>query len=235
MKKIETLIEKLKKHFNERLTSVILYGKYAEESANNHGKIHLIIILDKLHASDLKTISPSLKKWKDEKHALPVFMDVDNWQESADTYPMEYLDILTRNKILYGKDIVSAINVKKCDLRHQCEYELYSFLFYIREMYVENTNPKAIEEILRRNFSRVVKIAKTILYLLDEKIPEQETDIIMQIAEKCELDKDLFLKLIELTHKRQKLNEKELENTIQNLIDAFNGLLKYVDKMEICT
>lgn len=222
-KKVEILINSLKKSFDNRLESVISYG--------NCEKVNLIVILDELKAADLKAASPYIKKFKDAKHFTPVFMDIDNWHESQDVYPMESLDILTKYEILHGKDVVSSITLEKCNIRRQCEYELKNVLFHIRTMYLENADPKFIEKVISADFSRIIRIAKSVLYFLDEKIPENNESIMTKIAEKSGIDKDLFLLLVKISENKDKLNKNELEQTIQKLLDSFNQLLKYIDEL----
>ena len=135
------LVKDLKDIYGENLLSVILYGQntdseqYKDESGQN-----IIVIFNKLEASDIKNAIVAIKKWIKAKNALPIIMSESEWQNSADVYPIEYIEIKNNYEILYGKNVVAPISVSKYDLRLQCEYEIKNLLVRIRQIYLGNSD-----------------------------------------------------------------------------------------------
>ena len=216
------LVNELKAIFNENLVSVLTYG---EDS-------HIIAIFGKLEASDLKKAFPAIKKWKKTKKLLPVVMSEDEWCSSADIYPIEYTIIKNSYETLYGKDIVSCLNVKKPDLRLKCEYEIKNILVRIRELYLGNSdNPKFIIKILEENFENLMRILKAVLCLFDMPVTGSNEEIIRQLAEKTDFDGEVFVEILSAKASNKKFSSDEIEGIIQRAINAINTLYGFIDKL----
>lgn len=236
-KTIGNLIENLKDTFAEKLVSVILYGSCATSTCeNNFSDINLIVVIDNLCATDLKKASAAIKDFSKTKNPLPLFMDKDEWFNSCDVYPIEYLDIKERYSILYGEDIVKPLVIEKTNLRLQCEHEVKNLLIKLRQNYLaKNGNLKAIEEILKKSSKNYFALFRAILRLTQDNMPLEHAQVIDTFSEKVKIDKEVFLKLLEFRESSNRLGAKtisknEYETTIQKLIDSTNEVLKYIDK-----
>lgn len=234
-KTIGNLIENLKDTFGEKLTSVILYGSCADNACeNNFSDINLIVVIENLLAVDLKNAATSLKDFKKTKNPLPLFMDKDEWFNSCDVYPIEYLDIKERFSILYGEDIVTPLAVEKSNLRLQCEHEIKNLLIKLRQNYLaKNNDYKAIEELLKKSSKSFFALFRAILRLTQDNIPFEHAQVIDTLAEKVKIDKEVFLKLLEFRTNAKVILKNEHEVTIQKLIDSTYEILKYIDKKEV--
>lgn len=249
-KQINTFISELKTIFDERLISVILHGSGSIEEINEKKPscllscclsekktydVNLIVILNKLDASDLKKAYPCISKWKKTGHPLPVFMDRNEWYNSTDIYPIEYSDIKRRHKILHGENIVDNLNVDKCHLRLQCEYELKNSLIKLRETYLGNINhTKFLNHAVRNCSKKLITLFRAVLELTDEVVPHSAIDIIHLMETKVAIDKNLFNILFSDKRKKGDFSKNEIEDIITRLIDSLNLLLKYVDNLDIC-
>lgn len=232
-KSLGNLIENLKDTFGDKLVSVILYGSCASNACeNNFSDINLIVIIDNLLAIDLKNAAAVLKDFKKTKNPLPLFMDKEEWFNSCDVYPIEYLDIKERYSILYGEDIVKPLEVEKSNLRLQCEHEIKNLLIKLRQNYLaQSNNLKAIEELLKKSSKSFFALFRAILRLTQDTVPFEHAQAIDSLAEKVTIDKEVFLKLLDLRANSKAISKNEHEITIQKLIDSTNEVLKYIDKI----
>ena len=233
-KMINSLIDDLKNIFKERLVSVILYGSYV--SGDYHkgiSDINLIVILDKLQAKDLKIAYPAIKKWKKANNIAPLFMDRDEWPTSCDIYAIEYSDIKERHKLLYGEDLVSSLSVKKDYLRLQSESEVKNLLIKLRQAYLTNSdNIKVIDNVIKKSSTSFIAVFRAVLRILDEKIPSSHREVIDLFASKVNINKDVFIEILELREKNKEIPKDKIENMVQKLIDSLYQILIYVDKIE---
>lgn len=237
-KLLNELIDNLKKTFGERLSSVFLYGSCAVEDCSRFfHDLNLIVIIENLKADDLKKSHSFVKKFAEKGKYLPIFMDKEEWFNSCDVYAIECADIQDRHKILYGEDLINTISVEKSNLRHQCEQETKSLLIRLRQTYLGHAqNKKAVREIIKVSSKTFVVIFRTILRLLDEKVPRTHYDVVKLFSEKIkthgiDFDYDLFSKVLEFRTNSKAIQDKELDCTIEKLIDTTNSVLKYVDKI----
>lgn len=232
------LTQNLEDTFGEKLVSVILYGSCATSACeNNFSDINLIVVIDNLLAIDLKNATAALKDFRKTKNPLPLFMDEEEWFNSCDVYPIEYLDIKERYSILYGEDVVKPLVIEKTNLRLQCEHEIKNLLIKLRQNYLaQSSDLKAIEELLLKSSKSFFALFRAILRLTQDTVPFDHAEVIDSLAEKVKIDKEVFLKLLNLRQKSNWLGSKaisknEYETTIQKLIDSTNEILKYIDKI----
>jgi len=232
-KTIGNLTQNLKDTFGEKLTSIILYGSCAGSACeNNFSDINLIVVVENLLAIDLKNAADALKDFRKTKNPLPLFMDKEEWFNSCDVYPIEYLDIKERYSILYGEDIVKPLVMEKTNLRLQCEHEVKNLLIKLRQNYLaQSTNLKAIEELLKKSSKSFFALFRAILRLTQDNVPFEHAEVIDSLAEKVKIDKEVFLKLLDLRTNSKTISKNDYEITIQKLIDSTNEVLKYIDKI----
>lgn len=227
------LITNLKETFNERLVSVILYGSCAgDECENKFSDINLIVVVDNLLAVDLKNANSALKEFLKTKNPLPLFMGKEEWFNSCDVYPIEYSDIKDRYRILEGEDIVKPLVLEKKNLRLQCEHETKNLLIKLRQNYlVKNSDLKAIETLLKTCSKSFFALFRAVLRLTETQVSFSHKEAIEILAEKVRIDKDVFLKLLELRTDSKAISKTEYEITIQKIIDSTDEMLKYIDKI----
>lgn len=235
---LNELIDNLKKTFNERLSSVFLYGSCAvEDCSKSFPDLNLMVIIENLKAEDLKKSHDFVKKFAKKGKYLPIFMDKDEWFNSCDVYSIECADIQERHKILYGENLISTISIEKSNLRFQCEQETKNLLIRLRQTYLGHAKNKlAVREIIKISSKTFVVILRTILRLLDEKPPTRHEDVVKSFSKKIkthglDFDYELFSKVLESRTNPKAIKDNELDYTIEKLIDTTNSVLKYVDKI----
>lgn len=235
---LETLIYKLKETYNDRLSSVFLYGSSAVEEPTKKSDINLMVIIKDLKAEDLKKAHHFIKTFTKKSKSLPIFMDKDEWCNSSDVYSIEYSDIKERHKILFGENLISSLNIEKKYLRIQCESEVKNLLIRLRQNYLANPSSKAIKNLILLSLKTFIVIFRTLLRLSGVAVPTEHTDVIKLFSEKItstsiDFDTDLFLKLLEFRGNNRAIKDKETEVLVQKLVDTTTSVLKYVDKLDI--
>lgn len=235
MEKVNILTNDIKEIFNQRLTSIILYGSAASDSYNpKTSDINLIVVLDTLQAVDLKNAFPVIKKWLKTKNPAPLFMDKQEWCNSIDVYSIEYSDIIEKHKIIYGEDLTQNLKIEKYNLRLQCESEIKKLLILLRQAYLINSKDiKVVNHAIKKSTGSFLAIFRSILRILDIEIPKDNKNLINLITEKSQCPCDVFLKIIKTKEERKDFKKHEVEELMQNLIDGLNTILKYVDSMKI--
>ncbi len=125
----------------------------------------------------------------------PFIFTKDELFSSIDTFPIELLDIKERGLLLFGKDILSEIEVNESDLRGQIERELKEKLINFRR--ILNTYDKHISTFLFKTYKSLTPILRAILYLNKLDRPKKRIYIYYQISKRFDLDYHLFLKIEE--------------------------------------
>lgn len=233
MKNIEKFLNELKTYFNERLSSVFIYGSKADTEFNRlDNDINIIVIVKDLNAMDLKGISKASKNWAKKGNPLPIFLDKDEWFTSSDVYAIEYSDIIDSHNIIYGEDVISHIKVNKKDLRFQCELEVKNFIINFRQLYLEYADKKdVIKSALTKISKTCITIFRAVLRLNKIPIPQEKEAVISIACEKAGINTELFIKLLCHKEGKCKIKSSEIEELSDELINSMTKLLMYVNNM----
>src|SRR5215471_12447642 len=120
---VNHLIDDLKSTHGENLASVVLYG-----SAAGNGEVgssyNLLIALHRITPEDLRLAQAPMREWQRLGHPLPVYFTVEELQDAADVFPIEFLHMERVRTVLYGRDPFEFLRISDANLRHQTEYEL---------------------------------------------------------------------------------------------------------------
>lgn len=238
MKQLDNYISDLKNIFGKRLKSIFVYGSKANlDTEELKSDINLMIITETLTGEDLNAVSTSSLKWMkngffSSKNPEPVFMGEQEWFNSSDVYAMEYADIKENHKIIYGEDVVCSVNVKKEDLRLQCERETKNLLMRFRSHYLLNAeSPRGMKESIKPVIKTCMAIFKTILRLKDISVPKSNYEVIEKLHAITAIDRNLFEKLLCNKEKYCNMTKKEVYETADKTVSELTKLLKYVNNL----
>ena len=111
--------------YGESLLAVILYGSAAsDEFVEGRSNINCLVLLKQVTPDELKKSSPLLQNWHEQGIRTPLFVDPAYVRSAIDVFPIEFLDMKQRYRVLYGQDFLRDLDVKLDHLRFQCEQEL---------------------------------------------------------------------------------------------------------------
>ena len=238
MKQLNDFINSLKEIFGSRLKSVFIYGSKSnipqEELCCD---INLMIIAENLNGEDIKKCSSPVQDWMGKglfkkKNPEPVFIGENEWFNSADVYTMEYADIKGNHRILYGENYIEQIDVKKEDLRTQCERETKNLLMKFRSHYLLYADSaKTMEYSLIPTIKSCMAIFKTILRLKEIEVPKTQNEVISSIHQICAIDENLFKQLLCQKEKHCHMTKSEIYTTADKIVSELTKLLDYVNNM----
>jgi hypothetical protein len=199
-----------------------MYGSaVTHEYHPNRSDINTAIVLDSYGMQDLGKSVPVVKKWRKKNVSTPFFLTKDYIATSLDSYPVEFIDMRSGYKVLYGEDVLARLDIRKEDLRLQCERELKSIALHLRREYVSTGGGRsALSRLLTASVKALLPIFKALLVLNDKPIPKLKTDIIMAIEEQYNLGVSVFSDLFGLPAKhRGGRSYDELFSTYAKTID----------------
>src|SRR5262249_39499580 len=73
---------------------------------------------------ELRKCVAQLPQWHKQGISTPLFVDPAYVRSSIDVFPVEFLDMKQRYRVLYGQDFLQELELKPERLRFQCEQEL---------------------------------------------------------------------------------------------------------------
>src|SRR5687767_13847092 len=104
-----SFIDDLQATHGTNLVSVILYGSAASgDFIPRHSDYNILIALQKITPKDLRSAHASVREWHKLGHSVPVYFTISELQNAADVFPIEFHEMESSRKVLYGKDVLAG-------------------------------------------------------------------------------------------------------------------------------
>lgn len=153
-------------------------------------------------------------------------------QSALDSFPIEFMTMKQNYRVVYGEDILAAIEIQPRHLRLQCEREMRGKLLSLREGYL-NTNGKSsmIKRLIKATIPAFSSIFSALLFLKDEELPESKRQIFMKTADVFNLDSKVFENILDLENKKPRLKKEQIYDLMQQYIEQVAKLTDITDKL----
>jgi len=135
--------------YGDDLVAVFLYGSATTgEYVPGRSDLNVGVVLSRLTPALLRKASGHVRAWARQGFATPMFFDPEFLRGGADVFPIEFLDMQTHHRCLWGPDILADLRIGAALLRRQCEHELRRTLVRLRQAFVESArSPKDLEAL----------------------------------------------------------------------------------------
>jgi predicted nucleotidyltransferase len=199
---LKKMIEDLEKAVGTGLRSVMLYGSAARgEFREGRSDLNLIVVLQDLEPHTLEALTSSVARWVGRGHHAPRLFTPAQITESADVFPIEFLDISDGRIVLHGKDLFAGIEIGVRQLRLQCERELREKMMRLREAYIEcHARPKDLARLLATSYSSFVALFRGCLRLLGGTPPAGSAQVVEAFCRQAGLDAVPFEEVARFRH-----------------------------------
>jgi predicted nucleotidyltransferase len=221
-----------KKVFGDDLVSIILYGSGAGSNyLPGKSDLNFLIVLSEQGIDNLDRAIDVVSKWKKKNVAIPLFMTKSYINSSLDSYPIEFLNMQKNYIKVFGEDVLKELSFDSGFLRLQCEKELKGKILHLREGFLETEGKdKRIRNLVKISLTAFVSIFKALLYLVEAEIPGDRREVIKSVAEKFEIDADVFLKCADIKEDKGSFSSSETKEIFKAYLMEVRKLSGIVDK-----
>jgi|CXWL01.1.fsa_nt_gi hypothetical protein len=117
--------------------SALLYGSAVRgDWIASRSDVNLLLVMDDASPTGLRRLTTAVSEWHRAGHTAPLIIGREEWQRSADVFPIEMTDMQLAYRMLYGSDPLASVRVAPSDLRRALESELRGKLVRLRQAYV---------------------------------------------------------------------------------------------------
>jgi hypothetical protein len=224
---VESFVADYQKAFGDTLLSVIMYGSaVTHEFRPGKSDITMAIVLTDTSIGNLGRSVEMHRKWRKRGVATPFFMSKEFIATSRDTYSIEFLDMKSNYRILYGEDVLAGIETQRDFLRTQCERELKDIALLLRKTYVDCLGQAAyLAGVLDGSVRQMIPIFRAILLLAGKNIPSTNSDIIAAVEDEHNLGISALSDIFHCDRKHQPTRQVEI---FRNYVDIIDLLTKRV-------
>ena len=152
-KVIDEFVERMRAAAGTNLLAAILYGSAAAgDYVAGYSDVNLLCVLRETSFAAIEALAPAMEWWGKQKHRLPLLMSADEMRRSADIFSIEFLDMRRHYRLLWGEDVLKALEIPMRWHRAQVEYELREKTIVLRQrLLMASGNAEAKWELLLRS------------------------------------------------------------------------------------
>lgn len=232
---IESYIKHVSRELEKELKSVIAYGSAVKDNYfPGSSDLNLIVLVDHFTPDVLKKISLIAKGFWSRSKISTLLVDIDDIRDSADVFPIKYLDIMAHHKVLIGEDIFDGIRIVDSDVRCDLERHIRNMALEIRRTYMlSNFTAGEIRDILVTNFSGFSQYMGALLHLKSAKPPVKKQEIIKMVSEIFKLDLSVLDRVVDLKTGGNNPPRAEMQALFDEYLVAIDEIVEIVDKLEV--
>jgi hypothetical protein len=208
--------------------SAVLHGSAARgQDIPGWSDINLVLITDDLHTNTLEQLRGPLTEWRAKAGNLPLMLTRQEWQRSADAYPLEITEMRTGYQVLRGSDPLAGMTVAPADLRLALEREFRGKLLRLRQAYVLlSTDAVELGTVVRRSVSAVLFLCRGLLVLVGEKPPNDPVELVEAAAKVAKFDGPALARVVT---RRGTEGWKCTEGDMRGYLGAVEQAARFVD------
>ncbi len=217
--------------FGANLASVTLYGSsVAGGFVDGLSDVNVLIIIAAADPDGVSAFGRNASRVMKKSRITPLLLTEKEFVDSADVFPMEYLDIRDSRKVIFGEDLAARLQITKRHLRHQAEGELRGTVTALRRAMLETGGKqRPLKRILREWFGSQVALFRGLLRLADvERASANPVDSIAILGRTYGID----VAPIERAARLRDGERLDAKRTTAELLLCLTELVEKVDAMD---
>ncbi len=232
---LDELVQGLEQAVGDPLESIVLYGSaVAGDHTGSKSDYNVLVVLDRLGIEQMNALAPVASRWAAAGNPPPLLFSRERLESSTDVFPIEFLDIRDSHRILYGRDVISGLEVGLDNLRLQVEHELEVRLLQLRERYLLTEGRRErVVELMIDSLSSFLALFRGALRLFEPEVPALKLEALGRLRKHVEFDGSVFHTIEQLKEGRKDASEVDPEalfvtylNTIEQVTDAVDAFIR---------
>jgi hypothetical protein len=193
-------IDDVRTTHGKNLAAIILYGSAAAgDFIPKHSDYNILIALNKITPADLRNAHACMREWNRMGHPVPVYFTVNELQNAADVFPIEFHQMTVAHKVLYGTDVLAGLQISNEFLRHQAEYELRSKLILLRRQYIPaSATEDGLKTLMAESLASFSALFRAVLLLVGSPAPATKHEIVALTVDRLGLDGAVFERIFNI-------------------------------------
>ena len=151
---------------------------------------------------------------------------------STDCFAIEFHDIQRHNKILFGKDVITPLEIDNSFYRAQVEHDLRAKLLRLRQKAAGMlSQPDQLRRLLADSISTFCVLFRHALILYGVDAPARKRDVVQSATATFGLDPLPFEKLLDIREERVKPREVDPVSLLDAYLVGIAVVINAVDRV----
>ncbi len=220
--------------YGDGVVSILAYGSVTGPDFDlKTSDINIAVVLKDASLDALKPALMPLKKAARKKISAPLFLTTDYIKRSLDSFPIEFMSMKDSRCVLFGEDVFSGIEVKKEDLRRECETQLKGKLVTIKQAYLEQAlAAKGLEALISSSLRALFPVFRNVLRIRSgETPPASKEEVLNRLKNDLGIDVSSFLEALKGRRAGVKIRGVAAETFLKDFLAQLEKLSDAVDRI----
>jgi hypothetical protein len=179
---------------------------------------------------ELETLHGVAEWWIKKGNHPPLLFTRDELKRSADVFAIEFLDMKSRHRILFGEDFLTTLEVPLALHRSQVERELRTNWLRLRQaILAAPLDEKSHLEIMTQSLSTFCALFRHALFALGQPMPATKREAVTAAAALTAADPAAFQSLLEVREGKRKKDTIDVETSLRSYLAFVEALTNEVD------
>ncbi|MGH9828826.1 MAG: hypothetical protein ACREDR_36860, partial [Blastocatellia bacterium] len=179
-----------------------------------------------------KRVRGVLSKWHAAGNPIPSYFTLEEIDDASDVFPIEFLDMSERRKVLAGQDPFKSLEISTCNLRHQVEYELRRKLIRLRSLYMPaSSNSDRLARLMSDSLESFSVVFRHVVGLLGGEVPDDKHLAAARICTLLKLDHSIFAQVERFGYEDAPMLEGETEHVFAAYLGLIARIIDSVDSL----
>lgn len=181
---IEEYRKDVERIFGTDLVSLTLYGAHAADAPDPGHEVSVLIVLSEIRKETLEGYRTIAHRYAKRGIPPPPIFSESFLRGSADVFPVEFLGMAERHRVLSGRDVLADLSIDTGNLRHQVEFELKAKLLSLSRLYMETFGKKDVAELILSTVAPIAAVSRGLLLLADRTAPHGTDEIVAAVEKR---------------------------------------------------
>lgn len=224
-------LEEMRTHWGVDLSAVVLYGSAVRDDfVPGQSDLNFMVLVRDPEPLKLASLQRSVKTWRREKIAAPVFIQTDMLPTALDSYPLEFLSMKAAYKVLFGDDPLEALSFEQEAVRLQCERELRGKLIHLRAGLIESEGKAdRMHGLIQASLPAFTAVFQGLLFVAGHPHALWGSELIEAASSSFDLDAALFHELGRMKRAKRAPGKEDLRNILAKYLREVERLTRWVD------
>jgi hypothetical protein len=233
-KTLSEFVQSARTLLGANVISIILYGSAARgEFDTKRSDINLLIVLAVVDFQHLAVLAPHTRKWCRQRISTPLVLSPQYISTALDVYPLEFLEMQTAYRVLFGEDVLTEINPPLQAVRHQCEQEARGKLLHLREILLETgLRPKHLKHAMILSVPSFIRIGRHLLRLRGQPPKTHAKEVIEALRNTTQFPLQGLEAAWEIKTGSRKPSRGETAGVFESYLNDTVAITQYVDTLQ---
>ncbi len=218
----------------DNLETIVVYGSSTgKDFIPGKSNINLLFVFKELELTSLRSSLKLVAKGRKKGIIAPLFLTERHIKTSLDAFPIEFLEMKENHITIYGQDILQNLEIRKDNIRLQCEQQLKGKLIRLRQAYLEiGLKRKGVEALLIESLTSLIPTFRNMLRLKGKEVPLGKEEIINRVSSEFNVDREVFLSILRDKRGDEKIAGMQADEFLGKYLEEIRKLAITVDELK---